>query len=991
MKCRHITSNETYLKCPYSDVLYRRKFSVDGIYTTYSHQCPYDLFHYQACGIFNFKTEKFGLHDKLACGWYTCKFGKRNKTFSGLILNIKRGCNNVTECERGEDEIFCQNVDSSRSAIACDIFGFYDSSQRCDRKCDCKFFCEDEFNCDGFIYGYTCKNTTELVPPSYICDHIDDCPTKEDEESDVCNYKNSVNCSTMEGYGSLIVTNFSRCFPWVICDNKLDQTNCSNSALAKIICPVNGWNTSISKYSICNKNMMNVNNYMHFNTTAICDDGIDARCVSPFPECYIHKHQLCDGVTDCVGGVDESMLLCSDQTKERCVRRYGNKYLRLPVAWLNDGDVDCHDSLDEISALWPKCQYKHFTTIGKTVCADVFLCDNSYIGILDLCDRLVSCPKAEELCKSRVFRQANYPVNKKGTFYLSSCLPGIPPIMTCNRTTYPTSVLGAQTNNLYQPEQLQDCRYYFGEMYVFLSCTGGCLNASCPIQESVSGHSCSNNRHDKHYSITDEGNIVLVSVREQFRVSNVFECRNKLCLPYGKVCDLIDDCGDGSDEEYCSNNFICNQNSSTLNTNYIPVWKVCDGQFDCVDSSDELLCCENQIIKELPLKCFAWIIGILAVLLNATIITKNVISIHKIRTLTAYRDRLLIMFISFGDLMVGLYLLAIAATDYYFQESFCRDKFMWMVSLQCAVLGVISTFGGQVSLFSMTVLSLTRVLTLLQGLRISSEVNRRHATLIVLMCFLVSGASLCIALLPVLPSLEDIFDNALYFPGINFLKGFVNKRDLKKILASYYGRIKLNVSEFSWKTFRTLIREMFTDSYGTIKEFPLKFYGNDAVCLFKYFVSSGDSQTTYSWAVLGLNFLCFIVISTSYVIVNLISVRSTWRLTHATANKLSKKRNKRLQRKVSIIIATDFLCWVPFILISMLHTLEKIDASKWYALISIVILPINSVINPLLYDDSISLILKQIIAKITSTTVIREHNTVTVSEFNNNFNRDTPF
>ena len=37
----------------------------------------------------------------------------------------------------------------------------------------------------------------------------------------------------------------------------------------------------------------------------------------------------------------------------------------------------------------------------------------------------------------------------------------------------------------------------------------------------------------------------------------IFVCDNSNCLDKSKVCDLVDDCGDGSDEENCDNNFPC--------------------------------------------------------------------------------------------------------------------------------------------------------------------------------------------------------------------------------------------------------------------------------------------------------------------------------------------------------------------------------------------------------------------------------------------------
>ena len=58
-----------------------------------------------------------------------------------------------------------------------------------------------------------------------------------------------------------------------------------------------------------------------------------------------------------------------------------------------------------------------------------------------------------------------------------------------------------------------------------------------------------------------------------------------------------------------------------------------------------------------------------------------------------------------------------------------------------------------------------------------------------------------------------------------------------------------------------------------------------------------------------------------------------------------------LQAKISAVILTDFFCWIPLSIVSFLHLSEAINASTWYPFFSVLILPINSVINPLLYDS----------------------------------------
>jgi hypothetical protein len=170
----------------------------------------------------------------------------------------------------------------------------------------------------------------------------------------------------------------------------------------------------------------------------------------------------------------------------------------------------------------------------------------------------------------------------------------------------------------------------------------------------------------------------------------------------------------------------------------------------------------------------------------------------------------------------------------------------------------------------------------------------------------------------------------------------------------------------SWAAVRRLIESMFTNDYGGMKATKLHFYGNDGVCLFKYFVTPEDPQWMYTAIVLSINIASFGVITTCYIFIHFLSVTSAKSTSMAkpkgkrsVASQNLIKRNTALQRKVSLIICTDFLCWIPFVCVSLLHYLRVFDASPWYAIFSIVILPINSVINPMLYDNFLQELLKK--------------------------------
>ena len=130
----------------------------------------------------------------------------------------------------------------------------------------------------------------------------------------------------------------------------------------------------------------------------------------------------------------------------------------------------------------------------------------------------------------------------------------------------------------------------------------------------------------------------------------------------------------------------------------------------------------------------------------------------------------------------------------------------------------------------------------------------------------------------------------------------------------------------------------------------VNFYGNSGVCVFKYLVTRSDPQKGYTLLVLLTDLTCFLVIALSYLILFYKTQASS---SGMKGNKQIQKRNRKLQIKVSLIILTDLLCWIPFIIVGFLHFGEEIDATPWYPVFSIIILPINSVINPIFYNDMI--------------------------------------
>ena len=165
---------------------------------------------------------------------------------------------------------------------------------------------------------------------------------------------------------------------------------------------------------------------------------------------------------------------------------------------------------------------------------------------------------------------------------------------------------------------------------------------------------------------------------------------------------------------------------------------------------------------------------------------------------------------------------------------------------------------------------------------------------------------------------------------------------------------------------------MFSQDHGTLKRSPVHFYGNDGVCLFKYFIRTDDARRSRSessgarvmmndpvvWTMLAVNLICFLIITGCYIGI-IVNTKQSTKSSGQHDNPDRLKEDRAMHMRVMIIIITDFLCWVPFIIICALHNVGRIDGSNWYVPFAITVLPLNSVINPIIYDRALQEVIKR--------------------------------
>ena len=134
------------------------------------------------------------------------------------------------------------------------------------------------------------------------------------------------------------------------------------------------------------------------------------------------------------------------------------------------------------------------------------------------------------------------------------------------------------------------------------------------------------------------------------------------------------------------------------------------------------------------------------------------------------------------------------------------------------------------------------------------------------------------------------------------------------------------------------------------KKRSVGFYGKSAVCL--PLQLSAERMAGWEYAVgifIGLNFVSFVYILVAYIVM-FMTVKGTSKKVRSA----NMKRESQMARRMLFIILTDFLCWMPVILIGLLSLLRKFhDPEKQaYIWIAVFVLPVNSSINPILYTFS---------------------------------------
>lgn len=170
----------------------------------------------------------------------------------------------------------------------------------------------------------------------------------------------------------------------------------------------------------------------------------------------------------------------------------------------------------------------------------------------------------------------------------------------------------------------------------------------------------------------------------------------------------------------------------------------------------ELDCLNNPYIKCTPkpdafnpcedllgfpfLRCLTWIITVFAVTGNLAVLCILLISHHKITI-----SRFLMCNLAFADLCMGLYLMLIAFIDIHSRHEYYNHATDWQTGPGCGIAGFLTVFASELSVYTLTVISLERWHTITNAMHVNKRLRMQH---VAAMMGAGWGFSLLVALLP---------------------------------------------------------------------------------------------------------------------------------------------------------------------------------------------------------------------------------------------------
>lgn len=655
---------------------------------------------------------------------------------------------------------------------------------------------------------------------------------------------------------------------------------------------------------------------------------------------------MCDGKFDCPDLSDE--CLCQDVKATSVCRNtcFGNSY---------DSD-NCLCPLGEVPCIEPNTP-----VYFPAIC----------ISMENFCDGVIDCPnRADEISCGKSKECATSPMT---TVPHVSAFSGSILINTPDPCTPNHICSKSMDDNIWTPKYAVACD---GKPECFDledECDAGCgtpLPNFCDFRNFEKFYACPEGGVIPGVIICDGLKNCSSSGQDEIECPYRFYCKSGeiVSIEEQRKCDFIGDCEDESDEIGCEfSHFYC-ENSNPL---FVPLRLKFDGKNDCSDGSDEcpktsfdssIFSSRENLIANPFLKGMVWVMGLLSITGNSFVMFNTMRSFlqqTKKFNNVAVIYNFLIFNLAVADIIMGVFLISLGIQDSMSSGKYCKEDKQWRSGSTCKLFGVLATISSETSIVILGILSSYRLMCVVRPLQ-GRSLRVRSVAIITAITWCVTTL---LALIPIFPPFANYFVTSAWLaPNPFFLEDVVDRNSMEtfsnianRYLSKNHSYLHLQ-GQYTWASMGDTLREL-DQTYTTLGYFG--YYSTHAVCLPKIFVKYNDTAWQYSAMLTVFNFSMFVYIVFAYI-----------RLSRPTPiNKSSQRKhsatnvnNRSMQRRIAMLVATDFACWVPTCMIGFLQLGGVPVPAMVYALTAIVLLPINSALNPILYSDSIQGLCVKILA-----------------------------
>ena len=861
-------------------------------------------------------------------------------------------------------------------------------------------------------YLFLCKDQSRCLPRSLQCNQVINCIDGSDE-IEGCNYTSIYfrhlknNKAFLHNWQTFLrrYTDFYGYFTKVA---YLDHEHLikkgvkfAQSLLFGIKCRTMNENGTSTVYKTVPQPVNSSSETHCYDQEDACFDNVrNLTCFRCFDGTIILKRQVCDGVLDCRDFSDECPCEQS-KTWPLCETFYNaNKIIKFDIEFICDFKIDLIGGIDEkycdtghlfrneahgfrnsdhICAKGPTAfnrtlhvvpgENKDYAGLGfNEIFYEVGKFHNYKPKTLNslsdshgTCNRKFECPFREDECSPGCFNTIRFYDKEYAVIKFIKCFSFLfnnskEFLVTNDNEFYFTfwfkNLVLFPFNDLYvyQPIHYRKMRY---NIIVDIKDGVNRNNVKLIFQNKLQNISFSFNQRNVLKTCKDN----LLDCPWYFRCeSDTYEL-----IEIKKACDFNFDCKDQSDEKYCSS--TTHFNCTAGNIVSIDRSKVNDDEFDCEDRSDE--CSENPIssvkemIKNIYLRKFMWITLVGIIVLNIFVMKNNYKNIKKIDDdlSTKYYNLVFILNLSFSDIIFGIVLSVIAFSSSKFSGVYCTSDFKWRSSTTCEVLGVLTFISSQTSLNILVLLTGFRLYTVYKPFK-SLEIKKYKIYTVLFICWV---SSFILAIIPLVLKKEfmqkiiisnNIFLNNKKFDRIikpNELYGLA--KNIENIWsASKPNSIPASQSVYKVRDFKDWyfnsekLRSKYPNTSIVIKK-TFGFYGSSAVCL-PDFYSKSPVSSKFSFALMSFNLFLIVCVSLGYILI-FYKIKSR---KSVKPSKTDPKKENTMLFRISLIIATDIACWLPIIAFSFASFFGYQIPDIVHSLTSIVLLPINSLLNPVLYS-----------------------------------------